>query len=48
MLDSLNDVAYKDDSQIIELSVIKIYTEELERVEFKFNINDNNLKMNNA
>ncbi|EPB8150144.1 RusA family crossover junction endodeoxyribonuclease [Clostridium perfringens] len=34
ILDSLNGVAYKDDSQIIELRVIKRYTEEDERVEF--------------
>ncbi|MFR7934713.1 MAG: RusA family crossover junction endodeoxyribonuclease [Clostridium perfringens] len=35
ILDSLNGVAYKDDSEIIELSVIKRYTEENERVEFE-------------
>ena len=35
ILDSLNGIAYKDDSQIIELSVIKRYTEENERVEFE-------------
>ncbi|EOU1600911.1 RusA family crossover junction endodeoxyribonuclease [Clostridium perfringens] len=35
ILDSLNGVAYKDDSQIIELGVIKRYTEEDERVEFE-------------
>lgn len=35
ILDSLNGIAYKDDSQIVELRVIKRYTEELERVEFK-------------
>ena len=38
ILDSLNGIAYKDDSQIIELSVIKIYTEELERVEFNLSL----------
>lgn len=37
ILDSLNDIAYRDDSQIVELSVIKRYTEELERVEFELN-----------
>ncbi|MDM0610000.1 RusA family crossover junction endodeoxyribonuclease [Clostridium perfringens] len=35
ILDSLNGVAYKDDSQIIELRVIKSYTEDDERIEFK-------------
>ena len=35
ILDSLNGIAYKDDSQIIELSVIKRYTEENERVVFE-------------
>ncbi|EPB8178470.1 RusA family crossover junction endodeoxyribonuclease [Clostridium perfringens] len=35
ILDSLNSIAYKDDSQIIELRVIKRYTEDNERVEFK-------------
>lgn len=35
ILDSLNGIAYKDDSQIIELSVIKSYTEDDERIEFK-------------
>lgn len=34
ILDSLNSVAYKDDSQIIELMVVKRYTEDYERVEF--------------
>ena len=35
ILDSLNGIAYKDDSQIIELRVIKKYTEDAERVEFE-------------
>lgn len=35
ILDSLNGIAYKYDSQIIDLRVIKKYTEENERVEFK-------------
>ncbi|HAT4231235.1 TPA: RusA family crossover junction endodeoxyribonuclease [Clostridium perfringens] len=34
ILDSLNGIAYKDDSQIVDLSVIKRYTEDDERVEF--------------
>lgn len=35
IFDSLNGIAYKDDSQITELSVIKKYTEDEERVEFE-------------
>ncbi|WP_338912759.1 RusA family crossover junction endodeoxyribonuclease [Clostridium perfringens] len=35
ILDSLNGIAYKDDSQIIELIVIKRYTEDEEKVEFE-------------
>ncbi len=37
ILDSLNGIAYKDDSQIIELMVVKSYTEDEERVEFELN-----------
>lgn len=37
ILDSLNGIAYNDDKQIIELSVIKRYTEDKERVEFEIN-----------
>ncbi|EIF5083621.1 RusA family crossover junction endodeoxyribonuclease [Clostridium perfringens] len=35
ILDSLNGIAYKDDSQIIELRIIKRYTEDDERIEFE-------------
>ncbi|WP_346868056.1 RusA family crossover junction endodeoxyribonuclease [Clostridium sp. UBA1353] len=35
ILDSLNGIAFKDDSQIVELTILKRYTEELERVEFE-------------
>ena len=35
ILDSLNKIAYEDDSQIVELTVLKRYTEENERVEFE-------------
>jgi Holliday junction resolvase RusA-like endonuclease len=35
VLDSLNGIAYKDDSQVIELAIIKRWTEEQERVEFE-------------
>lgn len=35
ILDSLNKIAYEDDSQIVELTVLKRYTEEIERVEFE-------------
>ena len=35
ILDSLNDIAFHDDSQIVELTVIKRWTEENERVEFE-------------
>lgn len=35
ILDSLNGIAYKDDSQVIELAIIKRWTEDTERVEFE-------------
>lgn len=35
ILDSLNKIAYEDDSQVIELTVLKRYTENVERVEFE-------------
>ena len=35
ILDSLNKIAYEDDSQVVELTVIKRYTEDVERVEFE-------------
>ena len=35
ILDSLNKIAYEDDSQVTELTVLKRWTEEMERVEFK-------------
>lgn len=35
ILDSLNKIAYEDDAQIVELTVIKRYTEEVERIEFE-------------
>ncbi|OOM55074.1 endodeoxyribonuclease RusA [Clostridium beijerinckii] len=38
ILDSLNKIAYKDDSQITELIVKKVFTEELERVEFELEV----------
>ena len=34
VLDALNGIAYDDDKQIVELSVIKRWTEEEERIEF--------------
>ena len=37
ILDSLNKIAYEDDAQIVELTVIKRYTEEVERVEIELN-----------
>ena len=38
VLDSLNDIAFHDDSQIVELTVIKRWTEENERVEFELEV----------
>ena len=35
ILDSLNGVAFNDDSQVVKLTVIKRWTEEVERVEFE-------------
>lgn len=35
ILDALNMIAYDDDSQVVELSIIKRWTEEIERVEFE-------------
>lgn len=37
ILDSLNGIAYDDDSQIVELTVIKNWTDEQERVVFNLN-----------
>lgn len=34
ILDSLNKIAYDDDQQVVELSVLKRWTEEEERIEF--------------
>lgn len=34
ILDSLNDIAFHDDSQVVELIVTKRWTEDIERVEF--------------
>ncbi len=35
ILDSLNGVAFKDDTQVVKLSMTKKYTESVERVEFE-------------
>lgn len=35
ILDSLNKVAYDDDSQVVELRIKKLWTEDIERVEFE-------------
>lgn len=35
ILDSLNKIAFDDDAQIVELTVLKRYTEATERIEFE-------------
>lgn len=35
VLDSLNKIAFDDDAQVVELTVIKRWTEEVERIEFE-------------
>ena len=35
ILDSLNKIAYEDDSQVVELMVLKRYTDGIERVEIE-------------
>ena len=35
VLDSLNKIAFDDDAQVVELTVIKKWTEEQERIEFE-------------
>ena len=35
VLDSLNKIAFDDDAQVVELTVIKRWTEESERIEFE-------------
>ena len=35
VLDSLNKIAFDDDSQVVELIVIKRWTEDIERIEFE-------------
>lgn len=35
VLDSLNKIAYDDDAQIVELTVLKRYTEDVERIELE-------------
>ena len=35
VLDALNGVAYKDDTQVIRLAISKKYTESTERIEFE-------------
>lgn len=35
ILDALNGVAYKDDTQVIRLAISKKYTEGIERIEFE-------------
>lgn len=38
ILDSLNKIAFDDDSQVVDLRVLKRWTEETERVEFKLEV----------
>ncbi|MEG2918856.1 MAG: RusA family crossover junction endodeoxyribonuclease [Clostridium sp.] len=38
VLDSLNKIAYDDDSQVVEMIVSKRWTEDLERIEFKLEV----------
>lgn len=35
VLDSLNKIAFDDDAQIVELTVVKRWTEDIERIEFE-------------
>ena len=35
VLDSLNKIAFDDDAQVVELTIIKKWTEEQERIEFE-------------
>lgn len=35
VLDSLNKIAFNDDAQVVELTVVKKWTEEQERIEFE-------------
>ena len=35
VLDSLNKIAFDDDAQVVELTVIKRWTEDVERIEFE-------------
>ena len=35
VLDSLNKIAFDDDAQVVELTVVKKWTEEVERIEFE-------------
>ena len=40
----MNGIAYKDDTQVVELKVFKKYTEGIERVEFELEENKFKLK----
>ena len=35
VLDSVNKIAFDDDAQVVELTVVKKWTEEQERIEFE-------------